>query len=43
VTVQLTLDCERESGEIGVTDDAAELALGFEHPGGGTGVFTAGW
>src|SRR5437588_5429086 len=35
VSVQLTFDCERESGEIGVADDATELALGFEHPGGG--------
>ena len=33
VTAQLAFDCEREPGEIGVTDDAAKLALGFEDPG----------
>jgi hypothetical protein len=27
-------DGERERGEVGVADDLAELALGFEHPGG---------
>lgn len=31
----LCFDCERELGEVCVTDDAAELALGLKHPGGG--------
>ena len=32
--LELFLDDEGELGEVGVADDAAELALGFEHPGG---------
>src|ERR1035437_3168299 len=32
---ELTLDGECEFGAIGVTDDATEPTLGFEHPGGG--------
>jgi hypothetical protein len=32
---EVAFDGERELGEVGVADDAAELALGFEHPGGG--------
>jgi hypothetical protein len=33
--LQLSLESDRRLGEVGVGDDAAELALGFEHPGGG--------
>jgi hypothetical protein len=35
VTVQVSLDCEREFDEVGVTDDAEQLAFGFDHPSGG--------
>jgi hypothetical protein len=35
VSVNLALDGVGEASEVGVSDDAAELALGFEHPGGG--------
>src|SRR3954453_18626382 len=30
----VAFDGESELGELGVADDLAELALGFEHPGG---------
>jgi hypothetical protein len=33
--VQLTFEGERELGEVGMADDVTELALSFEHPGGG--------
>jgi hypothetical protein len=31
----LAFDGDGESGELLITDDLAELALGFEHPGRG--------
>ena len=33
--VQSSFDRDREGRKLGVADDLAELALGFEHPGGG--------
>jgi len=35
VAGEVALDGEGELGEVGVADDAAELAFGFEHSGGG--------
>jgi hypothetical protein len=32
---EVAFDGDGELGEVGVADDLAELALGFEHPGGG--------
>ena len=34
VTVELSLGGEGELGEVAVADHPAELAFGFEHPGG---------
>jgi hypothetical protein len=33
--VTFALDGQRELGEVSAADDATELALGFEHAGGG--------
>ena len=35
VAGDVAFDGEGELGEVGVADDAAELAFGFEHAGGG--------
>jgi hypothetical protein len=33
--LDVAFDGNGELGDVGVADDAAELALGFEHAGGG--------